>query len=68
MLIEHEKNGILVPTGDVAALAGAMERLILDEPLRKHLGTEASRVSSSYSPDRIKEIWVQLIRAAAQSL
>lgn len=40
-VIDHERNGLLVPVGDVAALSTAMERLISDRDLRKRLGSAA---------------------------
>ena len=33
-LVEHERNGLLVPPGNVAAMATALERIIGDEDLR----------------------------------
>jgi glycosyltransferase involved in cell wall biosynthesis len=36
-LIQHEDNGLMVPPTDVNELARAMERLILDEPLRRRV-------------------------------
>lgn len=37
-LVNHEHNGFLVPPGDPAALADALERLAVDESLRERLG------------------------------
>jgi glycosyltransferase involved in cell wall biosynthesis len=42
MIVDGE-TGILVPAGDIAALRGAMQRLVDDEELRTRLG-EAARV------------------------
>jgi glycosyltransferase involved in cell wall biosynthesis len=42
-IVEHEKTGLLIPPGDVAALASALQRLILDPGLREKLGREAKR-------------------------
>ena len=37
-MVEHERTGLLVPPGDVAALRSAMQRLVDDAPLRESLG------------------------------
>lgn len=37
-IVLHNKNGLLVPVGDVQALADAIERLLKDEPLRLKMG------------------------------
>lgn len=42
-LVEHDRNGLLVPPDDPAALADAMSRLILDKDLGARLG-QAGRV------------------------
>jgi glycosyltransferase involved in cell wall biosynthesis len=41
VVIEHERNGLLHPPGDVAAAAAAIERLLADEELRRRLGDAA---------------------------
>lgn len=40
-LVEHEKTGLLVPSGDVPAYATALRRLLEDQPLRMRLGSAA---------------------------
>ena len=37
-LVQHERTGLLVPPGDPAALADAVNRLLADRPLRTRLG------------------------------
>ena len=39
--VEHERNGLLVPVGDIAALTEALRRLIEDGDLRRRLGRAA---------------------------
>ena len=43
-LIEHESNGLLVPPRDIAALAAALERAIVDPALRSRLADAGRRV------------------------
>jgi glycosyltransferase involved in cell wall biosynthesis len=42
-VIDNGRNGLIVPAGDVAALANALERLISDPNLRRRLGSAARR-------------------------
>ena len=42
-LVEHEVTGLLVPSGDVAALRSALQRLLGDRELRERLGAAARR-------------------------
>lgn len=43
-IMEHEHGGLIVPPGDVEALAAAIERLANDPALRKRLGEEAREI------------------------
>jgi glycosyltransferase involved in cell wall biosynthesis len=57
--------GVLVPPGDPAALAEAVERLLADEPRREALGRGARELAQAkYSWDdiagRLTEIYEQL--------
>lgn len=57
MVIEHEKNGLLVPVGDANALAGAISRL-LDEPeFAALLGKNAAKLSLKASSEMIFKEW-----------
>ena len=40
-VVEDNRSGLLVPSGDVGALAGALEALIHDETRRRALGRAA---------------------------
>jgi len=42
-IIKDEKSGLIVPPGDVPALANALQRLIEDPELLKRLGDRARR-------------------------
>ena len=48
-LIEHEKNGLLVPFGDRSALTAAITRLLADDEFAGRLRTAAKGSSSRFS-------------------
>ena len=50
-LVRHERNGLVVPAGDVAALSAALRRLRDDAPLRERLGDNARRDVFPYTFD-----------------
>jgi glycosyltransferase involved in cell wall biosynthesis len=51
-LIKHGVNGFRVPTGDVAALAGAMSKYCSDPALASRHGAESLRVFQEFTPAR----------------
>ena len=61
-VIAHERNGLIVPVGDVQALAQALRRLVQDGDLRRTLGNTARRDHAArfdinvYVP-RLAAIW-----------
>jgi glycosyltransferase involved in cell wall biosynthesis len=54
-LIEDEKNGLLVSPADSDALANAIERLYLDEGLRRRLAEQAVKTAGNYLPSSLAE-------------
>jgi N-acetyl-alpha-D-glucosaminyl L-malate synthase BshA len=62
-VIEDKESGLLVPPGDVAALARALESLIHDEPRRKALGRAGqARARARFSPEVIVPRYEALYR------
>jgi glycosyltransferase involved in cell wall biosynthesis len=59
-IIAHERDGLLVPHGDVAALVGAVERLITDTALRHELSAAALAAVRRYAMAEIKPEWERL--------
>lgn len=57
MVIENEKNGLLVPIRDEMALADAMNRLIEDRALATRLGAQAVKIGERASAECIFEQW-----------
>ena len=48
-LVRHERNGLVVPAGDPAALAGALRTLRDDPALRARLGDAAAQDAAAYT-------------------
>lgn len=62
----HESDAILVPPGDAAALADALERLITDDALRQRLVMTGRRRAAELSMDRLSEAYEGLYASAIQ--
>lgn len=54
-LVEHERTGLLVEPGDVAGLAGALERLVSDRRLRETMGAAGRKKIQDYSLEKVLE-------------
>jgi glycosyltransferase involved in cell wall biosynthesis len=52
-VIEHQRCGLLVPAGDVAAFAAAVDRLIQDEKLRRCLAAAGPQRAAQFSVERM---------------
>ena len=52
-VVQDGGNGLLVPVGDSAALAGAIARYIGDEELRSRLRATATASVADYAPERL---------------
>jgi glycosyltransferase involved in cell wall biosynthesis len=63
--VQDGVSGVLVPPGDVAALRGALERLLGDAGLRRSLGAAARvRLAKTASPSTTAERLLEAYRAA----
>lgn len=66
-LIEHGRDGYLVPEGDVQLLAERMEALLVDPVLAERLGAAgAEKVRRKYSPEAIAGELANLLFASAR--
>jgi len=65
-LAQNEREGLILPPGNVAALSAALLRLAADEPLRRTLG-DAARLRASTRPtwEDSAALFFRTIRAAA---
>lgn len=59
-VIRHEVDGLLVPPGDIDALADAMVRLLSDPDLAGRLGERAREVTERFSAQRWEAEWLAL--------
>lgn len=65
-LITDRHDGVLVPAGDVRALADAMHSFIEDPGGHDDLVRNARRTARSYSPEHLGERWREVLEAVAQ--
>ena len=59
-IIRRGLDGVLVPVGDIDALAREMNRLMGDDVERTRLGREAEAVTQRFGPTRIMPLWEAL--------
>ncbi len=59
-IIQHGINGLLVPDGNVKALAHAMMEVMTDESYRKMLSRNAKKVVNTYSEETVMKQWLRL--------
>ena len=59
-IIQPGINGVLVPNGDIQALADAMMKVMEDEAYRKMLSLNARKVVDTYSEQAVMSQWILL--------
>ncbi len=65
-IIRHEQNGLIVPNGNIPALAKAMMQLMASEPLRQKLSVNARKITQTYSEEQVMKQWVGLFRSLTE--
>ena len=63
-IIKEGENGLIVPDGDIDALADAMVRLMKDDALRQKMGEEAKKVVETFSEAKVMSKWMDLYEEA----
>jgi glycosyltransferase involved in cell wall biosynthesis len=68
-IVEDGVNGLLVPAGDAAALAAAIERILDDDDLASRLGAAAAESAARWiaTPAEYAERMAELVRGAPQA-
>ncbi len=68
-IVQHEKNGLLIPPNDPPALALALERLASDPALRKRMGAEGRKIIlENFTHAKINTITMQVYQNLLESL
>ncbi len=62
-LVADGENGLLVPDGDVDSFAGALDRLITDDALRRQMSSAAHSAVSRFDVKNVMQQWQQLFDA-----
>ena len=60
-IIEHGRDGVLVPAGDVGALSRALLEVVEDEERRRALGAAAVESARRYDPATVGAGWAALL-------
>lgn len=66
-ILEHERTGLLVPSGDDVAMAAALQRLSTDVALRLRLAAAGIEEASRYAWPRVRDQWLALYAECAAS-
>ena len=61
MYIEHKKNGILVPVGDIKELIKALNYMAENKQIAYHMGNEAYKIRYELDSKKICEQWENVL-------
>jgi glycosyltransferase involved in cell wall biosynthesis len=65
-VIQHGRNGLLVPADSIMALRSSLLRLVQDQELRQRLGDGVAESVQRFAPAVVAERWEKLLREVAQ--
>jgi glycosyltransferase involved in cell wall biosynthesis len=64
-VVEHGRNGLLVPAQDVAGLAAALNEMIEDPERRRAMGAAAFETSRRYFMPAVRDAWLRFFAELA---
>lgn len=67
MLFDGEKNGILIPVGDVDKLSDALDLLLSNKDKKLSLASNAKIRANSFKPDEIYSEWKSYVKEVIKS-
>ena len=62
-IIREGDNGLIIPEGDISALAMGICRLIQEEELRRSMSMKAQEVTTTYSEEKVMRRWITLFNS-----
>lgn len=65
-IIREGDNGLIIPEGDISALAEGIGRLIQEEELRRSMSMKAQEVTTTYSEEKVMRRWITLFNSMAR--
>lgn len=65
-IIREGDNGLIIPKGDINALAEGICRLIQEEELRRSMSMKAQEVTTTYSEEKVMRRWITLFNSMAR--
>ncbi len=61
MLIDNWKNGVLISVKGINELVDALNRIFLDDELKKKIGIEGKKSASQFKPEKIYDEWKEYL-------
>ena len=62
-IIRDGENGLIIPNGDIKALAEGMMRLMENNDIRKSMSLNARKIVDTYSEKTVMDIWIALFNS-----
>ena len=67
LVIQNKENGLLVPTGDIKAIADALSLFANDTSLRERCAANAKSITKRFAPQKILDLWEEYLLSVIES-